>query len=103
MAASMDGTEPGPLELLYQDEDLLILDKPAGLVVHPGAGRSSGTLAHRLLFNFPELATVGHPRRPGIVHRLDRDTSGVMVVARNEAAYQSLSRDFAQRRVSKLS
>jgi 23S rRNA pseudouridine1911/1915/1917 synthase len=94
--------EPEALVILHQDADLLVIDKPAGLVVHPGAGRSSGTLAHRLIFHFPELAAIGHPRRPGIVHRLDRDTSGVMVIARSEVAYQRLSRDFAQRNMLKL-
>jgi 23S rRNA pseudouridine1911/1915/1917 synthase len=94
--------EPGDLTVLHEDDDLVVLDKPAGLVVHPGAGRASGTLSHRLVSRYPELASVGHPLRPGIVHRLDRDTSGVMVVARSERAYRALSADFAARRVGKL-
>jgi 23S rRNA pseudouridine1911/1915/1917 synthase len=93
--------EPGELRLLHEDADLLALDKPAGLVVHPGAGRPEGTLAHRLIARYPELAGVGGPGRPGIVHRLDRGTSGLMLVARTAAAYEQLSRDFAARRVDK--
>ncbi len=94
--------EPGRLEILYVDEHLVVIDKPAGLVVHPGAGHPAGTLCNRLVAQFPELRHVGHPRRPGIVHRLDVGTSGVMVVARTEAAYQSLVRQFAARRVGKV-
>ncbi|MDX1501955.1 MAG: RluA family pseudouridine synthase [Thermoanaerobaculia bacterium] len=93
--------EPGELSLLYEDSALVVVDKPAGLVVHPGAGRDRGTLAHRLLARYPEMAGVGGPGRPGIVHRLDRDTTGVLVAARTPAAYQALSRAFAERRVEK--
>ncbi|HEY0781883.1 MAG TPA: RluA family pseudouridine synthase [Thermoanaerobaculia bacterium] len=93
--------EPGALDVLYEDADLVVLDKPAGLSVHPGAGRQSGTLAHRLLARYPEMAGVGGPGRPGIVHRLDLGTTGAMVVARTAAAYAALSRDFAARRVKK--
>jgi 23S rRNA pseudouridine1911/1915/1917 synthase len=93
--------EEGEITLLHEDDALLVLDKPADLVVHPGAGRRSGTLAHRLLARFPETGEVGGPGRPGIVHRLDRGTSGVMVVARTAEAYQTLSRAFADRRVEK--
>ena len=71
-----------------QDESLIVVDKPAGLTVHPGAGRPTGTLVHRLLAHFPDLEGVGGPGRPGIVHRLDKDTSGVLVVARTQAAYR---------------
>lgn len=97
------GIEPetGNLEILHQDHDLVVLVKPPGLVVHPGAGRSRGTLAHRLLSRFPEIAEVGGPGRPGIVHRLDKDTSGVLVVARTPHAYENLSRAFAERRIDK--
>jgi 23S rRNA pseudouridine1911/1915/1917 synthase len=87
--------------VLHEDAELVVLDKPAGLAVHPGAGRASGTLAHLLLARYPEMAGVGGPGRPGIVHRLDQGTSGVMVVARTAAAYQRLSRAFAGRRVVK--
>ena len=94
--------EAGMLRILYEDADLVVVDKPAGLVVHPGAGRPSGTLAHRLLQRYPEIQAIGHPRRPGIVHRLDRDTSGALVVARSERAYRSLTADFASRGIGKL-
>ena len=93
--------EPGDLSILHEDEELVVLDKPAGLTVHPGAGRMAGTLAHRLLARYPEMAAVGGPGRPGIVHRLDKDTSGIMVVARTPAAYQPLSTAFAERQVDK--
>jgi 23S rRNA pseudouridine1911/1915/1917 synthase len=101
-AASADlQPEPGELTVLHEDDDLAVLDKPAGLVVHPGAGRTGGTLAHFLLARWPRLAGVGGPGRPGIVHRLDRGTSGALVVALTPAAYQGLSQDFAARRVAK--
>ncbi len=90
--------EQGELDILYEDADLIVVDKPAGLVVHPGAGRSGGTLVHRLLARYPELAGVGGPGRPGIVHRLDKGTSGLMVVARHADAYQKLSAAFARAR-----
>lgn len=93
--------EGGELRLLHVDADLLVLDKPADLTVHPGAGRREGTLVHRLVAHFPELAEVGGPGRPGIVHRLDRGTSGVLVVARTPTAYRDLVRQFAERRVDK--
>lgn len=94
--------EPGDLRLLYEDEELVVLDKPAGVTVHPGAGRSTGTLAHHLLDRYPEMAGVGGPGRPGIVHRLDQGTSGALVVARTAGAYARLSRAFAAREVAKL-
>jgi 23S rRNA pseudouridine1911/1915/1917 synthase len=93
--------EPGDLAVLHEDAGMVILDKPAGLTVHPGAGRATGTLAHLLLARYPEMAGVGGPGRPGIVHRLDKGTSGVMVVARTAASYQRLSRAFAGRAVVK--
>jgi 23S rRNA pseudouridine1911/1915/1917 synthase len=93
--------EPGDLRVLHEDADLVVLDKPAGLTVHPGAGRATGTLAHHLLDRYPEMAGVGGPGRPGIVHRLDQGTSGVMVVARSATAYARLSRAFAAREVGK--
>jgi len=94
--------EAGDLSLLYSDSEVIVLDKPAGLVVHPGAGRPTGTLAHRLLERFPEMAGVGGPGRPGIVHRLDQGTSGVLVVARTAEAYAHLARLFADRRTRKV-
>jgi 23S rRNA pseudouridine1911/1915/1917 synthase len=74
----------------YADDDVLVLAKPAGVVVHPGAGHESGTLVNGLLAHYPEVAAVGDPMRPGIVHRLDRDTSGLLVVARSQRAYDAL-------------
>ncbi len=93
--------ESGDLVILHEDEHLVAVDKPAGLVVHPGAGRPTGTLVHRLLARYPELAGVGGPGRPGIVHRLDRETSGAMLVARTAEAYARLVRMFARREVDK--
>ena len=97
------GIEPeeGSLDVLFEDSHLLILDKPAGLVVHPGAGHSQGTLVNRLLARCPEIAEVGGPGRPGIVHRLDKDTSGALIVARSASAYDALSRAFAAREIEK--
>ncbi len=88
-----------PLSIVHQDDDLLVLDKPPGLVVHPGAGVHTGTLAHALLAHMPGIATVGGATRPGLVHRLDKDTSGLMVVARTGEAFRALSADLAERRV----
>ena len=93
--------EPGELRVLWHDDHVLVIDKPAGITVHPGAGRPTGTLAHRLLAAFPELAGVGGPGRPGIVHRLDHDTSGALVVARTPEAYRRLVAAFAGREVDK--
>jgi 23S rRNA pseudouridine1911/1915/1917 synthase len=76
--------------IVYADDDVVIVDKPADLVVHPGAGHDDGTLVNGLLALFPEIAEVGQPDRPGIVHRLDRGTSGLLAVARSERAYESL-------------
>lgn len=93
--------EPGELTVLYEDSEVVVLDKPAGLIVHPGAGRTTGTLVHHLLARYPEMAGVGGEGRPGIVHRLDQGTSGVLVVARTPAAYTRLARAFASREVEK--
>lgn len=91
-----------PLDILYEDDHLLVVNKPAGLATHPGAGRREGTLVNALLAHRPSLAAVGDdPERPGIVHRLDRETSGVLVVAATEAALRSLQRQFHQRRIDK--
>jgi 23S rRNA pseudouridine1911/1915/1917 synthase len=81
---------------------LLVIDKPAGMVVHPGAGVASGTLAHALLHRHPEIAGVGGEDRPGIVHRLDKDTSGLMVVARHPRAYRGLVEAIARRQVRRV-
>ena len=93
--------DPRPLRVLLETPDLAVVDKPAGLVMHPGAADEPGTLAHRLVARYPELAHVGNPRRPGIVHRLDRDTSGVVLIARTAAAYHAFQRSFEQRLVKK--
>ncbi len=90
-----------PLEILYQDPDLAVLNKPAGMVVHPAAGHATGTLVNALLHHLTDLSGIGGELRPGIVHRLDRGTSGVMVVAKNDAAHQELARQFHDREVEK--
>ena len=90
-----------PLDVLYEDADVVVLNKPAGLVVHPAAGHASGTLVNALLAHCPDLAGIGGEKRPGIVHRLDRDTTGVMVVAKNELAMHGLVSQFRQRQVEK--
>ncbi len=94
--------EPIPLSVLHQDADIVVLDKPSGMVVHPGAGAKQGTLVHALLHHLPRLSGIGGVERPGIVHRLDKDTSGVMVVALHDAAHRSLSSQFAARGVEKV-
>ena len=93
--------EPVPLSILYEDDHVLVVDKPAGMVVHPGAGRSQGTLAAAVLAHAPTTAGVGGPRRPGIVHRLDKDTSGLLVVAKTPAAYDDLVTQLAARTVTR--
>ena len=90
-----------PLPILYEDADLVVIDKPAGMVVHPAAGHSSGTVVNALLYHVEDLSGVGGELRPGIVHRLDRGTSGVMVAAKNDTAHQELSRQFHDREVEK--
>ncbi len=93
--------EPIPLRIVYEDDDLLVVDKPAGLAVHPSPGHSSHTLVNAVLAHCPNLSGVGGQRRPGIVHRLDKDTSGLIIVAKNDAAHLSLSRQLKERRVEK--
>jgi len=88
-----------PLAVVYEDEHLLVVNKPAGMVVHPGAGNRRGTLVHALLAHAPGIANVGGAGRPGIVHRLDKDTSGVLVVAKTQAAYLKLVEAIARREV----
>ncbi len=90
------------LDILYEDSDLLAIDKPAGMVVHPGAGISSGTLVNALLHHCPDLSGIGGVARPGIVHRLDRRTSGCLVVAKNDAAHQGLSAQLADRTMGRV-
>jgi len=90
-----------PLDVLYEDEAVIAVNKPPGMVVHPSRGHWSGTLAGALQYHFNELSTIGGPTRPGIVHRLDRDTSGVILIARNDQAHAALSAQFAERTVEK--
>ncbi|HWQ03037.1 MAG TPA: RluA family pseudouridine synthase [Candidatus Nitrosotenuis sp.] len=91
-----------PLEILYQDEDLLVLNKPANMVVHVGAGHRRGTLVNALLHHFGQLSQLGGAHRPGIVHRLDINTSGALVVARHDAAHRHLAAQFQARTVEKI-
>jgi 23S rRNA pseudouridine1911/1915/1917 synthase len=93
--------EQVPVAVVYEDADVLVVDKPAGLVVHPGAGHPGGTLVNGLLGRFPEIREVGDPLRPGIVHRLDRDTSGLLLVARTQPAYERLVAMLAARSVGR--
>jgi len=98
---SVPEPEDLPLSVLHEDRDLLVLDKPAGLVVHPAAGHARGTLVNALLHHVSGLSGVGGVLRPGIVHRLDKETSGCLVVAKNHAALQALQRAFQDRTVEK--
>ena len=91
-----------PLDVLFEDPDILVLNKPAGLVVHPAAGHARHTLVHALLAHCGSLSGIGGEQRPGIVHRLDKDTSGCLVVAKNDTAHAHLSRQFAGRTVTKI-
>lgn len=90
-----------PLDILYEDDDVAVIDKPAGLVVHPAPGHPDGTLVNALLARFPNLRDPDQPKRPGIVHRLDKDTSGVIIVAKQPDARQFLQRQFRKREVEK--
>ena len=94
--------EPLPLSVLYEDADLLAIDKPPGMVVHPAPGARRGTVVNALAHRLGALAGVGRPDRPGIVHRLDRDTSGVLLVARTAAALEALARQFRTRTIEKV-
>ena len=94
--------EAQPLSIVFEDDTVLVLDKPAGLVVHPGAGVQQGTLVNALLHHAPGIAKVGGAGRPGIVHRLDRDTSGLLVVAKTEDAYQTLVEALRERTVTRV-
>jgi 23S rRNA pseudouridine1911/1915/1917 synthase len=99
-----DALVPDPtvdVPVVYEDADLLVVDKPAGLVVHPGAGQHAGTLVHGLLARYPEIRDVGQPDRPGIVHRLDKGTSGLLLVARSQPAYDALVAMLAARGVER--
>jgi 23S rRNA pseudouridine1911/1915/1917 synthase len=90
-----------PLAIIFENQDLLVIDKPAGMVVHPAAGHSRGTLVHAVLAHAPEIEGIGGEKRPGIVHRLDKDTSGLILVAKNERAHVWLQDQFRKRLVHK--
>ena len=91
-----------PLEILFEDDDLIVINKPAGMTVHPGAGHREHTLVNALLHHCPKLSGIGGKERPGIVHRLDKETSGCLVVAKNDIAHRELSKQFAARTVEKI-
>jgi 23S rRNA pseudouridine1911/1915/1917 synthase len=101
VASSAHAAQDLPLEILYDDHDVVVVNKPPGMVVHPAAGHSDGTLVNALLHHVDDLSGVGGESRPGIVHRLDKGTSGVMIVAKNDAAHQELSRQFHDREIEK--
>src|SRR5215216_957971 len=92
--------EPIALKVVFEDDQIIVIDKPAGLVVHPAAGNWSGTLVNALLHHCKALSGIGGEQRPGIVHRLDKETSGCLVAAKNDAAHQTLARQFAGREVT---
>ena len=94
--------EPIPLDIVYEDRDLLVVDKPAGLVVHPAPGHRSGTLVNALLHHVDDLSGIGGVLRPGIVHRLDKDTSGLIIVAKNDATHRSLSAALKRREIGRI-
>jgi len=91
-----------PLDIIFENEDLVVVNKPAGMVVHPSPGHDSGTLVHAALGHIPELEGIGGEERPGIVHRLDKDTSGLIVIAKNERAHRWLQEQFKSRKVEKI-
>lgn len=91
-----------PLDIVYENDDLLVVNKPAGMVVHPGAGHSSGTLVNAVLAYAPEIEGVGGVKRPGLVHRLDKETSGLILLAKNDRAHQFLQEQFQERKVDKI-
>jgi 23S rRNA pseudouridine1911/1915/1917 synthase len=93
--------EQMPLQIYFEDDDLAVIEKPAGVVVHPGSGTRNGTIVHGLLFHFQNLSDAGGTGRPGIVHRLDKHTSGLLIVAKNNSAHGRLSKAFQDRQVQK--
>jgi 23S rRNA pseudouridine1911/1915/1917 synthase len=99
--SSTPAPEDIPIDVVYENSHILVVDKPAGLTVHPAPGHPDGTLVNALLAKVKDLSGIGGTQRPGIVHRLDKDTSGLMVVAKTDAAYRSLTRQLKKRRVSK--
>ena len=101
LAAQPISPEQIPLQIYFEDRDLAVIEKPAGLVVHPGSGTRGGTIANALMFHFKNLSDVGGEGRPGIVHRLDKKTSGLLLVAKNNIAHARLSEAFQARRIQK--
>jgi 23S rRNA pseudouridine1911/1915/1917 synthase len=101
LRAATPRPEALPLRIVYEDPDVVVLDKPAGMVVHPGAGHEGGTIVNALLHHVKDLSGIGGEARPGIVHRLDRGTSGLMVAAKHDRAHQELARQFHDREVEK--
>ena len=93
--------EPIPLRIVYEDDDLLVVDKPAGLAIHPSPGHARHTLVNAILAHCPDLSGIGGEGRPGIVHRLDKDTSGLIIVAKHDQAHASLARQLKERKVEK--
>ena len=91
-----------PLDIRYEDSDLIVVNKPAGMVVHPAAGHEHGTLVHAVLAHYPDLPGIGGEKRPGIVHRLDKDTSGLILIAKNEAALRYAQQQFKERSIKKI-
>ncbi len=100
-APALPAAQDLPLDILHDDDDVVVVNKPAGMVVHPAAGNPDGTLVNALLHHVKDLSGIGGETRPGIVHRLDKGTSGVMVIAKNDAAHRELSRQFHDREVEK--
>lgn len=91
-----------PIDILYEDKDIAVIVKPCGLVVHPSPGYTSGTLVNALLYHIKDLSSIGGVERPGIVHRLDRETAGVMVIAKNDVAHRELTKQFQERKTEKF-
>lgn len=91
-----------PLNILYEDDDIAIIDKPQGMVVHPASGNYSGTLVNALLYHMDSLSTMGGQERPGIVHRLDKDTSGLLIISKNDFSYSILVNEIKERRVKRI-
>lgn len=90
-----------PLDVIYEDDAIIVINKPSDLAVHPGAGNKKETIANALIYWYPEIKNVGHPLRPGIVHRLDKETQGLLIIARNNSSYHSLTKQFSERRIIK--
>ncbi|MBW4828618.1 MAG: RluA family pseudouridine synthase [Clostridiaceae bacterium] len=91
-----------PLNILYEDDDIAIIDKPQGMVVHPASGNYSGTLVNALLYHMDSLSTIGGQERPGIVHRLDKDTSGLLIISKNDFSYSALVNEIKERKVKRI-